>query len=302
MANRKKTYFLVPGWDIPPAAIQLGNIIADPTAPHMPLNGSFTKTKAPDIDTPIYPTSTKNFKTSSFSSRSNRFGIWAEFLQMFGLGGEASVSFSHGDEDTYSFGEMQTEWFSPSADFVERSVRADNVQDFLKMAGRKTPLYIITGVKTVRGATVSTSQFKTHGHAGHFGVDGTSIGAPITVGLKVGHERQKGQKVSWRCEGPIVFAYQLAQVRFKKDSWVIGSYEKGALFERTDEKSDLGPTVGVTVPILLDEGKALARDGALDDSQSVDSDALLEGMQLKSGFDEEMGEECTLVVPNMIEL
>jgi len=114
MANKAKTYFLVPGWDFPVGSIQLGAVIADPAFPHRALN----EDDLVPIDTKIHPSDKYDFSSTIDKSRSNKFGLWAQFLQIFGLGGGLSVAFDKGAIDSYSFKHMHTEWFLPSAAFA----------------------------------------------------------------------------------------------------------------------------------------------------------------------------------------
>ncbi|KAL2069485.1 hypothetical protein VTL71DRAFT_14164 [Oculimacula yallundae] len=156
MASTKKTYFLVPGWDIPPSAIQLGNLIADPTEPHKALNctptshlvhthanpstsksvlnstpttsstvSSTAKSTRLEsrtrIDTKIHTTTLTNYIVSLSSSKSNKLGIFAQFLQIFGLGGESSVEYTSENAGRCTFSSLTTEWFSPSQSFLATS-------------------------------------------------------------------------------------------------------------------------------------------------------------------------------------
>lgn len=86
MTSHKKTYFLPPNWDYPPppaGPLQLGTIITHPITPSRSLNLEALQ--------PI-PRTFQNVKTDWEQTRSQiyegRFGIWASFLQIVGIGGD----------------------------------------------------------------------------------------------------------------------------------------------------------------------------------------------------------------------
>lgn len=237
MSNKVKTYFLVPGWDFPVGSIQLGSIIASPSFPHR----SFIENDIIPIDTKVHLSDKFNFSTTLDKSKSNKFGLWAQFLQIFGLGAEASVSFDKGAIDTYAFQHMQTTWFLPSKAFVDACVKNTNVVDFLEQTNFRKPLYIITGLKTVEGASVTTVNSKGRGVNAKLGFDGTSAAVPVTVGPEVERNIEESETASFEKSSPVIFAFKLAAVRCKEgnENVMLKDYTKGALFSSGQENEEL---------------------------------------------------------------
>lgn len=237
MSNKVKTYFLVPGWDFPVGSIQLGSIIASPSFPHR----SFTENDIIPIDTKVYLSDKYDFSTTLDKSKSNKFGLWAQFLQIFGLGAEASVSFDKCAIDTYAFQHMQTAWFLPSKAFVDACVKNTNVVDFLEQTNFRKPLYIITGLKTVRGASVTTVNTKGRGFNSKLAFDGTPAAVPVTVGPEVERNIEESETASFEKSSPVIFAFQLAAVRCKEanENVRVKDYTKGALFASGQENEEL---------------------------------------------------------------
>lgn len=246
MSNKVKTYFLVPGWDFPIGSIQLGSIIANPSFPQR----SFTENDAISIDTKVHLSDKYNFSTTLDKSKSNKFGLWAQFLQIFGLGAEASVSFVKGSIDTYAFEHMQTSWFLPSRSFVAACVKNTNVVDFLEQTNFRKPLYIITGLKMVEGASVTTVNNKGRGVYAQLGFDGTPAAVPVTVGPEVERNIEESEIASFKKSSPVIFAFQLTAVRCKEvnknvmvkennKNVMVKEYTKGAMFSAGDENEEL---------------------------------------------------------------
>jgi len=299
MANQKKTWFLVPGWDIPPSAVQLGSLIADPTAPQRALlSAASAAAVAAETATqdPITTNNTspppilhihakdihttppkKNFKMVLSDNHTNTYGLWARFLHIFGLGAEGEVRFSKAIADSYAFEVMQTSFFVPTPTFAETAISTERVKNFLKAAGKHTPLYIITGLKTVQGATVSTTRGKGRGFGGKVSLDLTSVGALMTMGPGAEHESEEKVEVKWTCEGPITFAYQLERVKIGSKGAVLKEFVEGAMFDADDREM---------------EERVAVELGGEEEGEHTDVDIV-------SAFDEEDGEECLVGVPKL---
>ncbi|KAG9852451.1 hypothetical protein KCU98_g1171, partial [Aureobasidium melanogenum] len=304
MSNRTKTWFLVPGWNIPPEAIHLGGIIEEPTEPHLPILRSIPPTRLElpvdaaiststgvnsatydsstdvspgssnyHIDTDIYTTTKTDFSFSLRNSTSNKMGIFAQFLQVFGIGAEAGVDLTIDGVDDFKFESETEEWFVPSMAFVQSAVKQPWAQTFLQGSPRKTPLYVITGIRTVRGITARSSASKEKSVGGKVSIDATGTGVPINAGPVAQHIRGAGEEIKWNCKGPLVFAYQLARIKPNKAAWTVKSYKKGAFFG-TDQKQE-------DVEIGLD-------DDFLEDLEFVD---------VREGVQDVDGSDCVVVVP-----
>jgi hypothetical protein len=159
--------------------------------------------------------------------------------------------------------------------FIENAVKTQRVQNFLKIAGQKA-LYIITGIKSVEGAKVTTSSNRSRSYGGKLGVDATSLGAPVTAGPQGEVETKTGKAVSWECESPIVFAYQLTRIKLQKGAWKQKDFIKGAVFGTN---------------------KSNGADEAVVDEVSTQLLEELDDVEVKEVWDDDGAEACTLVVP-----
>lgn len=256
MSNKVKTYFLAPGWDFPIGSIQLGSIIASPSFPHR----SFIDNDGIAIDTKVHFSDKYNFSTTLDKSKFNKFGLWAQFLQIFGLGAEASVSFDKCSIDTYAFQHMQTAWFLPSKTFVDACVKNTNVVDFLEQTNFRKPFYVITGLKTVDGASVTTVNSKGHGINAKLGFDGTAAAVPVTVGPELEHHAEESDTASFEKSSPVIFAFQLMALRCKEgnENVMVKDYTKGALFGSGQENEELDLATEVLEGVVeLEKGRKI---------------------------------------------
>ncbi|RDL36319.1 Uncharacterized protein BP5553_05671 [Venustampulla echinocandica] len=277
MSNKQKTYFLCPGWDFPVDSIQLGAILSNPNFPHKTITSAEDKNL---IDTPIYVSHKYNFSDKFEKSKSHKYGFFAQFLQIFGLGGEASVLFEKGSIETYAFKHMKTEWFLPSESFAKASSELPRVASFFDRTDFEKPVYIITGLKVVQGASVTTNPKKSRTLQGKLGFDGTPIGVPVTIGPEAEHTKSIEGTTGFERSSPVVFAYQLSELWCKGggEEPVLKDHTAGAMFELGDGKT----TAEMETEISDGMGKAL-----------------VDGREFVSVIDEDSAEDCVCILPTI---
>jgi hypothetical protein len=237
MANTIKTYFLVPNWDIPARSVPLGSVITNRAAPQR----SLARCDPQAYNCEVQQSFKENFRSTLDHGKTNQVGLWAQFLQLCGLGGEASLSLDKGTIQEYGFKHMTTESFTPSREFVKAIVGTPEVADYLEQWDYRKSVYIITGIKIVEDATITTTKRRTRGVHLNAGVDATSVGLPISIGPQANHEISNSEHVSFENSSPIIFAFEICQVRqnTRKQEPSSKLYNKGALFSLDNEEEKL---------------------------------------------------------------
>lgn len=278
MANNNKTYFLVSSWDFPTGSICLGSLTSSPAQPHITLY----KPNNEDIDTPTFPTTKNNFSAVIKSEKGHKGGLFFRFLDLFGLGAEASVQYDRKALLKYAFQQMHTEWFLPSDKLVEKAVRSKRAASYFRRTGYESPLYMITGLKIVEGASVTTAKNKGKGFMAFLGVDA----GPVSVGPQANHKSQNSELQTFSNSTPIVFAFQLMEVRCDANGSVATKeYNNGALFG-VDSENGL-PTIE-----LINTSTEQVTSEAI---QAEFGDAFL----AVASMDEEDDLPCTVILPNI---
>lgn len=289
MSSYKKTHFLTPSWDIPPSAVSLGSLLADPTAPHQPINSTAalrpnanasspapSTPNVPQIDTPVFSNNFAPYSTTLSTSAKNAFSLTAQLSLLFGLGGNVSASRATDSVTAYHFESLESEWFVPSAEFIAAMLAVPSVADVLNMLPRRQPVYMITGVRRVTGIQALSSIDKQRSVGAGFNADATAAGVPVAAGIDAERGRGNGNTVEWECAGPVVFSYQLVKLKRRNGRWAKEEHTKGAMMG-VGEKSD---------EVIESE-----RGDVVDD---------LDGDEVEvrhDGWDEVDGGECRVVVP-----
>ncbi|PTB40213.1 hypothetical protein M441DRAFT_429098 [Trichoderma asperellum CBS 433.97] len=276
MANTNKTYFLVSSWDFPKGSVCLGSLTSSPEQPHITL----FKPGDGDIDTTTFPTTKDDYTGVVRSEKGDKGGLFFRFLDLFGLGAEASVKYDRKAVLKYSFKHMHTEWFIPSEDLVKKAVQSKRAASHLKRIAYDSPLYMITGLKIVEGASVTTLKNKGKDFTAFLGVDA----GPVSVGPQASHNSQSTELQTFSNSTPIVFAFQLMEVRCDaKGNVSTMAYNTGALF---------GLDVDSGLP-----AEELEKTVAKEVTSEVLKKEFGDAFSASASIDEEDGSPCVVIVP-----
>lgn len=248
-----KIYFLCPTSDFifpPPAGpLCLGAIIRSTSSPSVPLNRA-SVIPVVNENPPVVETDWK--KTITHETKFG-FGIYAQFLQLAvggGLGPEVDMEHSRQRVNTFQFDTMTTLGFEPTADYVHEAVLAPSVQTYLKDHKHRfaptVSLFLITGMKIVKGANIQYSASETSGVAANVGIASSALGG-MSVGPKGHWTRTTEDENEFKRAAEFVFAFRVKRLRFKK-SVEAEDYNKGAFLSINDGKDNDG-----THHVLIDD-------------------------------------------------
>ncbi|RSL41150.1 hypothetical protein CEP54_015906 [Fusarium duplospermum] len=119
-----------------------------------------------------------------------------------------------------------------------RSVLKDpGLQQYCGNNNWKKPVYLITGIKIARGASVSTENSTGRWYQAELKVDATSVGVPVDVGPSGSWDSRNKRSISYGASTDYIFAYQITMVMPNKGGG--GStnqpYLKDAVYARRKE-------------------------------------------------------------------
>lgn len=131
----------------------------------------------------------------------------------------------------YAFNRVETRFFAPDKVYVEESMSAPEVREFIARSKFRTNVYMITGIKVAIGASVTSAKLRQHGIHVQLGVDGTAVGVPLGLGPDVEVSSGRIQGISFDHASDIVFAFRLRETHYAKRQGIVHhEFNKGALF------------------------------------------------------------------------
>lgn len=202
------------------ATLYLGDILRDPLAAELTvINKRKDRLPAPREKLALPPDVKTGFKDTRKSLLKGRLGVWTALLTMLGLpgGADISVGLETGADDVIAAEQLETQEMELDAvddEFLAASMKAPSVVAYL--AGCRDPpppLYMVTGLKIVHGASVTT---------------GKSTSVDVNVGAEAGGEDVlKLVEFNWSRSGgqeftgsmPFVLAFRARKILYRRGRW-----------------------------------------------------------------------------------
>ncbi|TQS33211.1 hypothetical protein Golomagni_06453 [Golovinomyces magnicellulatus] len=271
MANKQLVYFYAPSWDYPPdGPIKLGNVITSVKKPHRPLFCN-----PPPEDSGIFKTDKSKVQYTKEKLRTGKFSILTKFLSVLGFGVDIGADVDNSDAETFVFETLETAQFTPTSSYVQKSIEASNVRQFLELSRYRKPVYIITGIKVVKGGQAITTKSRSRGAKLGVEVDGTIwTGGAVPVDGGPGVEGTVGNKYNSKWEGgsDFVFAFRVSKVWISdKKNQVVNEdeYLKGAMLGN-DTKKVQEPALSVSKVEETDpQAEGFDEEELMDDEEVV---------------------------------
>ncbi|PVH85639.1 hypothetical protein DL98DRAFT_557564 [Cadophora sp. DSE1049] len=215
MANQTFYYFYAPTWDFPPEGpIKLGNVITSIKTPERALF-----TAPPDLASTT--SSTKSSVTFSREKlRSGGFSIVTNFLSVLGLDVTLAANNTNKTSEVFTFESVETTQFVPTEGYFQTAISSPAVHRYLEKSRLRKSVYVITGVKVVRGANSSGKSGRERGVGGEVGVsvDGTIWSGglvPVGGGPSISSQHERKATESWEASSDFVFAFRVSKIGVK---------------------------------------------------------------------------------------
>ncbi|KAL8718095.1 MAG: hypothetical protein Q9225_004733 [Loekoesia sp. 1 TL-2023] len=244
-------------------------------------------------DCPVDSSSKKDWKGSKERQASGRVGIWAKFVDVVAGGNLGVHKEDKGKDNKHAFAEMETQFFEPTFQYIAQSMDILAVMEYIKRTKFRKNMYMITGLKIVRGAEVATECRRGFGGDAQVGVGGAAAGLPVQLGPDISGKVSKVDKESFGESSDFVFAMRLREIYYQKGKpagLADREYNEGALYDLTINEN------GKSVDISDTQEPEPEPTMELLGSATKDSEAEDFGLKNVAATDEDTGEECECVV------
>ncbi|KAL7954356.1 hypothetical protein V8C34DRAFT_294618 [Trichoderma compactum] len=238
-----KTYFLCPTSDFihppPTGPLCLGSIIRSTSSPQYPLN----RAKAVGVADAFPPVVETDWKKTISTEKGVGLGVYAHFLQLatggLPVGPEVNVAHSNKTKSIFAFDTVTTLAFEPTQEYVQEAVKAPTVQTWLREPKQKfapvVSLFLVTGMKLVKGARIKYSTSQSTKVSGNIGIDVRALAT--TFGPKGRWDSTNDDETEINRESEFVFAFRVKRLKFGR-KLAVEEYNKGAFLAIGDEKEE----------------------------------------------------------------
>lgn len=270
-----KTYILAPNWTTAPppnGPIKLGHILDDLTE-FVPINRvnvvELPKTHLNPVDTKT------GFKTSRSKLLSGELGIFAKVMGLVGVGAGAEIFYKKDENDVLSCKKLETMTFDPPASYINESMNLYDVKKFMEGSMFEAPVYMITGLKVGKGASLQSRSTKDKGFKMEGGVN--PPGSPAQFGGKAGFGKKTTEGESWNGSTDFIVAFRVKKI------W----YDHGDLKNKSHNKN-----------VVMQDGTPDRPDMTLQADDDIPLSDIFTGASSTTGKDVENGEEVNWIFPN----
>lgn len=209
-----KTYIVAPNFSIVPTALCLGDVIETPLSPELvPLN-RLERLDIPPQD--LYEVDKKNaFGLTRKALLSGRFGIWAQLLGFLGLpiSMDAGLFVERNSTDIINVETLETHEFIATDHYIQDVVARGSVQAFLEASEYKAKLFMVTGLKIARNASLNQEASRNAEVA--FGPSTEGLGIDLKPALEFLAQRTNG--MSFKSSTDFILAFRVREIRVKID-------------------------------------------------------------------------------------
>lgn len=198
------------------------------------------------------------------STRNGNTSVWARCVNILGLSGSLGLGFNTVAIDHYRFPDLETTFFTPSQDYIEKAVKTPKVRSFLEGA-RYAPVYMVTGVKIVRGlgSHVVSRRSIAQGGRANITVPGPMCAGGIVFDSGDVSFGQGGTaNTSFKGSSDFVIGYRVSKITFQKDSG--GGrvprhqrYEVGAMLGISEGRANED---ALAIQVILEEEESIAEE------------------------------------------
>lgn len=245
MSLTTKTYFLCPTSDFihppPTGPLCLGSIIRSTSTPQYPLNTAKIVAVA-DADK-VPPVVETDWKKTISIEKGLGLGVYAQFLQLatggWPLGSEVDVERSKKTANAFAFDTVTTLALEPTQEYIEEAIKAPAVQAWLREPKQRfapvVSLFLVTGMKLVKGARIRYSNSQSTTVTGNIGIDVTALGT--TFGPKGRWISTNDDETEFNRESEFVFAFRVKRLKFGR-RLKAEDYNKGAFLTNDGEQEN----------------------------------------------------------------
>jgi hypothetical protein len=215
----KPSYHLCPDFSISPPPhghLALGSILKnlDVDGVAHPLNPN-SAIAIPNTE--IYPRDGPDSKTgftrTLMELRAVEGSVWAKIFSLDGLGGKLGFLRKRTDDEILTVEDLQTRYFSPTEEYMHKSLGLPNVAIFVNVTRMKVPVYMVTGLKVAVGAKLSKAKAKTTKIDGGMGVTDPHSGT--SAGGSGGYTSDDADAVGFDGSKPFVLGLRVRKIWWK---------------------------------------------------------------------------------------
>ncbi|ENH72262.1 hypothetical protein FOC1_g10004499 [Fusarium oxysporum f. sp. cubense race 1] len=257
----KPSYHLCPDFSIAPPPdghLTLGSVLesldVDGVAHPLNLNAAI-EIPAEHIFPRNGPDSKTGFTRTLKELRSVEASIWAKIFNLQGLGGTFNFLNKRTDDESLTVEEIQTRYFSPTEEYMTKSLELPDVASFVTVTQKKLPVYMVTGLKVAIGAKLSRVESKTKNVKAEIGASDPQ--GMVSAGGTGGYTSEDTSAMGFDGSTPFVLGIRVRKIWWEKGVRKTSDKVAGVALDNGGAQDKVSPVSGARFieDFLVDDGE-----------------------------------------------
>ncbi|KAF4451364.1 hypothetical protein F53441_5630 [Fusarium austroafricanum] len=213
-SDKGKRYWIIPQECLAPDDLVLGTILKYPNDPIDILNRKEVAKIDPSVIVNEREQVAKSFTDALDVGFGSKIGASSVLAAVIGASPFIEGNWKKGTSYTIEATNVRAQRFIPSADYVNKALRTQQVDAFVRDSLFAAPVYMVVGITIAK--TMSRTAGKSHGRGGGagLGIGPPGIGVELSAELTANNDRQSTYHDL--VEDEVVLAYRLRRFRYSR--------------------------------------------------------------------------------------
>jgi hypothetical protein len=213
-SDKPKRHWIIPQECLSPDDLVLGSILKYPNDPIDILNRKEVEPIDPSAIVSEREQVTKSFTDALNTGFSSKIGASTVLAAVLGASPFVEGNWSKGTSFTVEAKNVRAQRFIPSASYVNRALRTQQVDVFVRGSLFSAPVYMVVGVAVAKAVSRTVERSRDRGGGAGMGIGPPGIGVEVSAEMAANHEVQSTYHDS--VEDEVVLAYRLRKFRYSK--------------------------------------------------------------------------------------
>ncbi|KAJ4267329.1 hypothetical protein NW762_003433 [Fusarium torreyae] len=213
-SDKPKKHWIIPQECLSPEDLVLGNILKYPNDPIDILNRK--EVEPIDSSAIVHEREqvTKSFTDALDVGFGSKLGASSVLAAVIGASPFVEGNWAKGASYTVEATKVRAQRFIPSAAYVNKALRTQEVGEFVRKSFFTAPVYMVVGIAVANTVSRTTEKSRNRGGGAGIGIGPPGTGVEVSAELNAKRETQSSYHDS--TEDDVVLAYRLRRFRYSK--------------------------------------------------------------------------------------
>ncbi|KAM0244373.1 hypothetical protein ACHAP5_006280 [Fusarium lateritium] len=213
-SDKAKKYWIIPQECLGPDDLVLGNILKFPNDPIDILNRKKVEPIDPSAIVSEREQVTKGFSDALDTGFSSKIGASPVLAAVLGASPFVEGNWKKGTSYTFEATKVRAQRFIPTAAYVNRALRTQDVDAFVRNSFFSAPVYMVVGTAVAKSLSRTAERSRGRGGGAGMGIGPPGLGVEVSAELTANRDTESTYHDS--TDEDVVLAYRLRRFQYSK--------------------------------------------------------------------------------------